>query len=198
MDLAPPGRPLQKSRFRFKVLTLRAQHCFGKPPFRPRAQGPQPAPRAGDRLRTKSHCSDTTRAPALPLALWPSEWSPRVPDGLRDKWTSPSCLYPAQAWMDATLFPKEPPVCPEARCQVARNTARDRQAPESPSTLLLLSSGRKPWGQPRPGHHPGEHSSDAVLHLGGGQPGQPTGAGSAAGLTLPTPPPAPLGCAQEA
>lgn len=69
-----------------------------------------------------------------------------------------------------------------------RNTARDRQAPESPSTLLLLSSGRKPWGQPRPGHHPGEHSSDAVLHPGGRQPGQPTGAGSAVGLTLPAAP----------
>lgn len=56
--------------------------------------------------QTKSHCSDTTRAPALPLALWPSEWSPRVPDGLRDEWTSPSCLYPAQAWTDCHTLPQ--------------------------------------------------------------------------------------------
>lgn len=115
--LGAPEPCLQKCRSRFRVLTFRAQPCLGKPPCRPQevrlrpgGSGSSLRPGLGDRPTVRSHRSTTTRAPALRLALWPSDVEssgPRRAEGRMDL-TVPSAQHrpgPPHSSPRSCLFP---------------------------------------------------------------------------------------------
>lgn len=136
----------------------------------------------GDRPTAKNH---------LPCR-WlcgPVIWSPQVPDGLRDEWTSPSRLYPAEAQI-TPLFPKELPMRPEAHVGSQGTLPVTGRLQRHPALCLCYPLGESSGDSHAQGIPLENTALTSVCHPGGRRPGPPTRAGSAARASLcPTPRP---------